>query len=672
MADDAGFTYENDAIIGAGEPVGGYDVTVDLSSTNGVNDALLRMQAGLDEGVVNIAGSERLLDQRARERESRDGLRSFLASYDTVSNANAQWRRMAVEARAQHEQNKRKIEQGQIALQTALDNGEITEEQFRILKERGDQLEANSAALATRVTELENSVGLREEALFDASQSSQTAVTLLGQLGQLDNRLVTIEFSPRSHIEMPQRMAVYQDAETGQYYVINPFDSTDVTVLTEEEHAEQLAYIRLQVDAGEMLANDPRATGEAAQELADQVDRLKAAHIYLFDEIGRLENSSEVIERYKSLIRDWSDYTEEKLQIAAIRDEMERIEEEIIQWRADLEDMTAANRISPEEADRVLAELEARYAEQQLNFENRVRILELNFEARYSEFESFFAQVEDYQRQAIEASQRGIQDRDDQIRSAFEGEWTPPTEWGITSLVPDSWLNWTINGFTAEVAASNELERAWREDVLQVEIDGVMHDVYRDNERVADPNNTQPTLYTYDPETGTRTYITDPQTEIALYAQSYNHETKEVRFFKNETPHSEDPNNTFQESFIANTKTYDFQRAVKNIGDRGEAAYGADPRPASADGEGGSDNARGLTLSFGQSADSFSGIMDYSVNAVRSGFDTAFAMGRDFSSTAGLQFPTFGSTEAETTVTADANDAAPGEDNTADPTTKFS
>ena len=162
MADDAGFTYENDAIIGAGEPVGGYDVTVDLSSTNGVNDALLRMQAGLDEGVVNIAGSERLLDQRARERESRDGLRSFLASYDTVSNANAQWRRMAVEARAQHEQNKRKIEQGQIALQTALDNGEITEEQFRILKERGDQLEANSAALATRVTELENSVGLRE------------------------------------------------------------------------------------------------------------------------------------------------------------------------------------------------------------------------------------------------------------------------------------------------------------------------------------------------------------------------------------------------------------------------------------------------------------------------------------------------------------------------------
>ena len=30
MADDAGFTYENDAIIGAGEPVGGYDVTVDM------------------------------------------------------------------------------------------------------------------------------------------------------------------------------------------------------------------------------------------------------------------------------------------------------------------------------------------------------------------------------------------------------------------------------------------------------------------------------------------------------------------------------------------------------------------------------------------------------------------------------------------------------------------
>ncbi|MCB1650546.1 MAG: hypothetical protein KDI46_00675 [Alphaproteobacteria bacterium] len=147
-------------------------------------------------------------------------------------------------------------------------------------------------------------------------------------------------------------------------------------------------------------------------------------------------------------------------------------------------------------------------------------------------FEEVKAQL-DKARKTVEQANKALEyhgGRHGQLKRLY-GNWAST----IGEKLPTGAASWLANTWLGQKMVSDELAYAWKHNRVKTS-DG--QDVYRDNE------GKKGLYYTYDKETGKRTYITDVDEIEKIHRAAY----VQGKLFMNETIYSADPNNTFEQT----------------------------------------------------------------------------------------------------------------------------
>lgn len=265
MADDAGFTYENDAIIGAGEPVGGYDVTVDMTSTESVNNTLLRMQGGQDGAVSNIAVSS-ASDRRLRARREAERLSNTLLT-DALRTALQKELRQVNAIIAQLDTLIDQIQQQMGEVRVRID--QIKNEILPRIDGELDSLEMDLAGARGNFMEgLEMLNPAAKERLTEMIETARPLITVKAYLSEEEAEAGGIA---RRHV-------VFRDEATNEYYIQDPETGARINV----------------EDLVEAPSQDPNARYTIAQDIEYQLSGFSGEYSKVFGN----DIDPSVIDRY--------------------------------------------------------------------------------------------------------------------------------------------------------------------------------------------------------------------------------------------------------------------------------------------------------------------------------------------------------------------------------------
>jgi len=427
------------------------------------------------------------------------------------------------------------------------------------------------------------------------------------------------------------KTAIFNGEAEGSYYYLSPETGERVDLdPANPEHTDYISLIKAQASIGRFFGNDPEAGNGA--------ETLRAVQQGIIQHIA----NSGLTEHYRFAFNELHNYTKTALHIEVQNQELDAIGNELRRYNNNYALLIEQG----VDVQAAIDTLKARRAEIAVEFAEYKSALKDNFaqlEYSFSNILDTLNQNVTNTRASLEVQrQNGIADRDDQIRARFPDELTPPGQWAIWS--------WTAN-----LAASAELKEAWKNVVTYQG-----KEVYRDNETLR--------LYTYDKDSG-RSYINDPAVEAELNLQAYGTPNADgspstnFKFFKNETPDSEDPNNGLRESYIANTSHERVEERTNDVERRGQEQYGSEPTTSGAGNT--AEEARvSLKFGFDRSADFISNPIAATVNFARSGFQTGLDMTQAFSGTATDTQVAAADTSGATPAPGDNNEITP------DPTLK--
>ncbi|MBL4804863.1 MAG: hypothetical protein JKY71_08355 [Alphaproteobacteria bacterium] len=641
LLDDSPSDFEAVTLALSAEDASGFDLSAtDLTTSRGSNEILQLIAAGAGGMVAGVAtGGAQNNSARTREeetREERESAYAYLATqsaidYDLrlqelIREINDDIAAQAIAARAAVDALKA---EGQAAIditRQAYEDGQVDRDQLERVRIAIHNAEdtANSVAIdierETRLLDSQAAEKLHETVgaiLNTGTDTSADSARAMAGFMEMSSKLITLHIG-EAHEGLPMRVAIHKDAETGSYYYIEPGTENTRVDITDPA---QIRLIETQAEAFENrhFANDPVAgdMGTRYHELQEGfIDRIK---------------SKGVGEQYARTFDAFSQSMESRSRTRFLTQQVQEMREEIHNYRTNFSKILAMG-ATPEQIETAISRLEQGIEErrQEIHQHNE------DFQKHMVGFRSSFVDMLDELRtrkaeldSSLDSYARtGITNRDEQIRTRFPNEWTPPTDWNLLGVERTGAYQWLatklITGPTANFAASNELEQAWRDDV-------VTHNglpVYRDNNTLR--------LYTFDPDASdprtARTYINDPATELRLNQEAYatnpdGTPSTDFKFFMNETPQSQDPHNTFRESFLRNLDNETVQQRVDQVGAEGEELYrDGDNTP-----ETGRDLLSSLSYGFERSADATIGQADAPVTYARSGFDAGVDMLETFS-----------------------------------------
>lgn len=624
--DDSPSDFDFLTIAAATEPADGFDLSdIDLLTNSGSNDVLQLIQAagaeGSFAGIATIAGQTE--SERVKQAEKDETTARIYAYLTSESDPTSQFIQDLIDSVREAQRLRQSVDE---AVQKVLDAADQALSDGIINQEQRDRIFDTAGSLKARVhvglseynTGIDNLQDRYTHMMADFVTALQTtgsetipeSVAAINRFVELDSELITIDI-PNAHQGIPMKVAIGHDTETGQYYYTSPETGGRVNLDPNNlADAARIELIRTQegviTGSGNKrhFANDPAAAG-----LADELQQIQvkfAAGIV----------SKGLGDQYASAFNYMSEMTLERLRLQVTFNEMQELERQISEFEQTF-DAEIAKGKTPAEMEAIIRKLETDYENTRTKYQTQYDSIQTAMEGFDKSLGSILTQlnanISSTRASLSTQRQNGIADRDDQIRARFPGEIKPPGEWAVWS-------------WTARLAASDELTEAWKNVVTH---EG--KDVYRDNETLR--------LYTYDAESGDRTYINDPAVEAELNLQAYGTPNADgspstnFKFFKNETPDSEDPNNGIRESYIANTSHDRVEERTKDIERRGQEQYGSDTSRPNADSIG--ETAQlSLKFGFGRSADFISDPIGATVNFARSGFQTGLNMAQAFSGNA--------------------------------------
>ena len=379
------------------------------------------------------------------------------------------------------------------AIGDLLDSGLIDKQQYVEFIERAEHFETRLENIRNDISENRETARQQEQYIYDSLDPlGPEAKELMTTLLQDGKQLITVGLTIDGSI---QRHVVYQD-ENGEHYVLI---DNEKYLLKNHPDKQELEAAKNDIDVqsknGEKLGNDDI---EFTQNFLEKQQRW----LEFSKEHGLEDQRNEIVKAFGALMKTEKEYQN-------LLKELETLEKDFAQFKAEIKNLT----------NKAALEQERQFEEQREGLVKRINAVR-NSSDEHSEY------LKEQVRLAIESRYKlaQIQALNDEVSQVMEGFETRGEH--LRSLYLTSPL---------------KLIDAQNNPITTPDGQLVHQDI----------KHPELKLYTYNTETGEKTYLTD----TLLIAQLNHRAYVGGELFANETWSSEDPNNAFTSTFNADAET---------------------------------------------------------------------------------------------------------------------
>jgi chromosome segregation ATPase len=429
------------------------------------------------------------------------GHTTHVAAYNNISNA--------------HKEQKKAQRADDFAFLNLLNIQRDTINLINKMIERATNTHAHTAALIETERETnEEIIDLVRQKHEDGEYSTQDLENLKNILAARDEKLAEIE--ERNNRLLTRYEKLTEQLQEDIHHLPSEGGALVNDLLEQRDHIEELAGAggvpQAEIDKlNDILTKIDAYTLEHG--LHDERDKIKSLFERLQDCTTQLQQLNELMQREKdmshALKRDIESGNLSPEELKTRTAELLALKEHVTEQDAQVQNALMAHKPALEEGLESLQDLIGKLAE--IEKEEQIIVAREN---------------------VIHENMQKYGNRHEQI-AQLHGDGL--TEWVRENTILSGMIGETSAWLYAEanelLGIESKTVNAWKN---AIEHDG--EDVYRDNETGE--------LYTYDAEKGEKTYIKDPSIISALYERAY----KNGELFRNETPYSEDPNNTFDQT----------------------------------------------------------------------------------------------------------------------------